>query len=108
MKKIAIIVSVACSFIILTPFGIFGYVQYKLYSIEKETRNYLLETYNEDDIVEIEAYMAPGHMFYASVVFRNEKDIYYDYAKVDGEIRQVPPSIIDNYDYKNIEEYNKN
>lgn len=51
--------------------------------------------------------MAPGHMFYASVVFRDEKDIYYDYAKVDGKISQVPPSIIDNYDHKYMEKYNR-
>ena len=107
MKKIAIIISIVCSLIILTPFGIFGFVKYKLYSIEKETRNYLLEKYDEDEIIEIEAYMAPGHMFYASVVFKDEKNIYYDYTKVDGKIRQVPSSIIDNYDYKYIEEYNR-
>lgn len=59
-------ITVVSFLIILTPFGIFGFVKYKLYSVEKEASDYLLEKYNEDEIIEIKAYKAPGEIFYAS------------------------------------------
>lgn len=94
MKKgfIIVITIIFCSFIFFL-IGSYGYVKYNLYSIKKETYEYLIneKSYNKDEIYQIDSKLGIGIKYQATVIFEDEKEHVYAYGKADGEIKQIFP-----------------
>ncbi|WP_267888733.1 DUF3139 domain-containing protein [Bacillus weihaiensis] len=69
--------------IIMVPSLIFGYVKYKLHSLEEQTYAYLLKEYKEEDILKVKANIQKGTLFIANVTFKDEPNYVYDYADIE-------------------------
>lgn len=92
LKKFAIVFSIIIWLLILTPLGFIGYVMYQLHAIEKDTYEYLLEKYEEDEILSIDTSLSKGSFHYsANVIFKDEPHQIYEYIKYDGKIIQAYP-----------------
>ncbi|MFJ7647479.1 hypothetical protein ACIQ1H_08015 [Lysinibacillus sp. NPDC097279] len=105
MKKFVMVVTLVNCLIIFSLIGCFGYIKYKLYAIKKETYEFLIDDkkYNKEQIYSIDSKLGVGILFQASVVFEDEQNIVYDYAKIQGQIKQIYPSEADtddNYKHK--------
>jgi len=106
VKKFAIGFSIIICLLLLYLVGTYGYVIYKLYSVKKDTYEYLLneKKYDENEIYEIDSKLGVGIKYQATVIFEDEKDIVYEYAKLDGEIKQIFPDAAEtDYRYKHKE-----
>lgn len=93
MRKFAIIFSVIVGALLLYLVGTYGYVNYQLYAIKKDTQEYLINerNYSEDDIYKIDSKIGVGIKYQATVIFEDEKDHVYDYGKSNGKIKQLFP-----------------
>lgn len=91
IRKLAILITISTgAFIAALLIGL-GYIQYRLYDIEKETYEYLLKNHEPHEIYEVKGTLGFGQLFVASVIFENEKDIVYEYIEKDGKIIQLTP-----------------
>lgn len=106
MKKFAITTTILTCILLILPLGLYGYVKYKFYVIEKETYEYLINDkgYDQNEIYQVESKLGFGQLFVAKVIFEDEKNVFYEYANVGGEIKQITPDdSINNYKYKHRE-----
>lgn len=87
---------------LITPIAGYGYVKYKLFILEKETYNHLIETYDEGEFNIETNFGMKGPLYTSTVVFEDEKDIEYIYIDKDRKIIQVIPDPII-YNYKHTE-----
>jgi len=92
-KKALIIFTTVTWLMILCPFAILGYINYQKHSLKNDVYAYLLEKYQEDDILEIDTTLTKAsYHFTTFVTFRDEPDQKYEYIRVDKEIRQASPN----------------
>ncbi|MCL1696761.1 MULTISPECIES: hypothetical protein [unclassified Lysinibacillus] len=93
MKKFAIVFSIIVGALLLYFVGTYGYVKYQLYTIKKDTHEYLInnKNYSEDDIYKIDSKIGVGIKYQATVIFEDEKYHVYDYEKSNGKIKQLFP-----------------
>lgn len=91
IKKIAIIIQLFAGILVLMLLGVYLFVQYNVSTIKKETYEYLLTKYDSDEIYKVQGTLGKGQLFIAIVIFEDEKDVVYEYAKKDGEIIQIYP-----------------
>nr|WP_274388562.1 DUF3139 domain-containing protein [Brevibacillus agri] len=72
-----------------------GYIQFKLYNLEKEMLHYLVATnhYKESDTLEIKAKYSKMPTYSVDAVFKDEPNVTYNYTLYDGkEWFQLGPS----------------
>lgn len=91
--KIAIIVQFLAGILVLSLLGVYFFVQYNVTTIEKQTYAYLLNKYDSDEIHDVHGTIGKGQLFVATVEFEDEKDVVYEYVKIDGKIAQNYPSV---------------
>lgn len=91
MRKLAVTITISASIGIAILLITLGYLQYRVHLIEKETYEYLLENHEPHEIYEVKGGLGFGQLFTAAVIFEDEKDTVYEYAKKDGEIIQLTP-----------------
>ncbi|KOO51046.1 DUF3139 domain-containing protein [Viridibacillus arvi] len=102
IKKFAIFITIITVVLLITPLVGYGYVKYKLFILEKDTYNYLLEKYDKNDFKIETNFGMKGPLYTSTVVFEDEKDIEYIYINNQGNIVQIipDPSI---YNFKHTE-----
>ncbi|WP_053365459.1 DUF3139 domain-containing protein [Bacillus sp. FJAT-27245] len=93
MKKGFIItITIIFWLIVIVPLGFFGYINYQLYSLKKDTYEHLLKKYNEDQIQKVEVSPTKASYLYAAfVTFKDEPEHVYEYIRLDGKVRQGSP-----------------
>ncbi|KGR88312.1 hypothetical protein CD30_18400 [Ureibacillus massiliensis 4400831 = CIP 108448 = CCUG 49529] len=89
-KLLATVMIVLGILITLTPLCLFGYYNYNVYTLKKETYGYLSNRgYEENEIKKIEVVNVKGPLLSSMVEFVDEPNVVYWYDKKDGEIVQI-------------------
>ncbi|MGG0663209.1 hypothetical protein ABE042_03765 [Viridibacillus arvi] len=91
IKKFAIFLSTITDVLLLTPLVGYGYIKYRLFILEKDTSNYLLEKYDKNAFKIETNFGMKGSLYTSTVVFEDEKDIEYIYINNQGNIVQIIP-----------------
>lgn len=91
IRKLAIFITVSAGSIIAALLIALGYIEYRKNLIEKETYEYLLQNHKPHEIYEVRGSLGFGHLFVATVIFENEKNLVYEFGKKDGQIIQLTP-----------------
>lgn len=104
MKRKNVIVIIGL-LMIITPFIIYNYIQYKHHTTEKETYSYLLaHGYKDQDILSITSKIKKLSLFTSEVIFSDEPNIAYDYKVKNKTVTQLGPTVDkENYNFKHLE-----
>lgn|SRR5690625_1426187 len=105
MKLIKGLVIIISLIIIIVPTSVYGFVKYKSYTLEKETRKHLKTIgYKDDEILDVKTKIKKLSLFTAEVIFSDEPNIIYDYKKEGNNIIQIGPTTDKrDYEYKHLE-----
>ncbi|MGE7924296.1 hypothetical protein ACQKND_14020 [Viridibacillus arvi] len=102
IKKFTIFITTITVVLLITPLVGYGHIKYKLFILEKNTSNYLLEKYDKNDYKIETNFGMKGPLYTSIVIFEDEKDIEYIYINNQGNIVQIIPNPII-YNFKHTE-----
>lgn len=89
-KLLATVMIVLGILIALTLICLFGYYNYNVYTLKKETYRYLSNKgYEDNEIKKLEVINEKGPLLSSVVEFVDEPNVLYWYDKMNGEIVQI-------------------